>query len=69
MWGTWGNDVPLPFYAGNPVPLVYTTAVGGSGGMWRTPASNPSLAENLNFDFNFKVTSIVNRSNCKSCTL
>jgi len=43
--GTRGNGVPLPFLAGNAVPLAYTIAVGGRGGTPPSPASTPLSAE------------------------
>ena len=37
-----GTAFPFRFWRGNAIPLAYTTAVGGCGGTWRTPASTPS---------------------------
>jgi len=41
----WGTAFPFRFWRGNAIPLAYTTAVGGRGGTWRTPASTPPSAK------------------------
>jgi len=40
-----GTAFLFHFWRGNAIPLAYTTAVGGPGGTWRTPASTPSSAK------------------------
>ena len=46
LWGNAGEPrSPSVFWQGNAVLLAYTTAVGGRGGMWSTPASTPSSAK------------------------
>jgi len=43
--GMRGTAFPFRFWRGNAIPVAYTTAVGGCGGMCRTPASTPSSAK------------------------
>ena len=71
--GTRRNGVPLPFLAGQPVPLAYTTRCGWT----RKTAFSRSMTTTYNtsnrkkrvLNALFKVSPIVNRGNFKSCIL